>query len=172
MESVVIAYKFLNPGRVAPFTGFRWPVDEWVEGVGVELCRDGIHGCHARHLPIWMGRELWEIELGGEVVERERKVVGSRGRLVQPIERWNDELLEEFGRFCSARTRKRVGFIPVLSGFVVDVDRFVAQRRFAIAGFAAARAAELRDGPRAYERERALQAGWLAERLGLDTAAA
>jgi hypothetical protein len=164
----VIAYKFLVEGAVAPFTGFRWPVEAWVEGVGVELCRGGIHACHARHLPIWMGPELWEIELDGEIVERERKVVAARGRLLRRIEKWNDELLEDFGRFCLARTRQRVGFLPVLAGFVADVDRFVAQKRFAIAGFAAARAAELRDGPGAYERERLLQAGWLAERLGLE----
>jgi hypothetical protein len=55
----------------------------------------------------------------------------------------------------------------VLAGFVADVDRFVAAGRIPIAGFAAARAAELRDGPAAYARERSVQAAWLAERLGL-----
>jgi len=161
----MIAYKFLDTDGVAPFTGFRWPVDEWVETGGVELCRDGVHACRARDLPIWMGRELWEIELDGQVVERDRKVVAARGRLLRRIPEWNEGLLEAFGRFCSRRTRERVGFLPVLAGYVVDVDRFVAQRRFPIAGFAAARAAELRDGPDGYERERLLQAAWLAERL-------
>jgi hypothetical protein len=55
----------------------------------------------------------------------------------------------------------------VLSGYVGDVDRFVAQRRIPIAGFAAARAAERRDGPAAYGEERGAQAAWLAERLQL-----
>ena len=114
-----------------------------------------------------MGEELWEIELDGEVIDLERKLVAARGRLLRRVPEWNADLLEEFGRFCSRRTRERVGFLPILSGFVADVDRFVAQRRFPIAAFAAARAAELRDGPAAYERERQLQAGWLAERLGL-----
>ena len=53
------------------------------------------------------------------------------------------------------------------AGFVADVERFVAADRIPIAGFAAARAAELRDGPAAYEEERLAQANWLAERLGL-----
>jgi hypothetical protein len=57
--------------------------------------------------------------------------------------------------------------LPYLSGFVRDVDRFVAQNRIAIAGFAAARAAELRDGPAAYDSERAVQAQWLARRVGI-----
>lgn len=164
----MIAYKFLDTGSVAPFTGFRWPVGEWVETGGVEVCREGIHACRVRDLPIWMGRELWEIELGGEVLERERKLVASKGRLNRRLEEWNDGLAEAFGRFCARRTRERVGFLPALGGFVADVDRFVSQRRFPIAGFAAARAAELRDGPAAYEQERLAQAAWLAERLGLE----
>ena len=167
MEGIVIAYKFLDAERVAPFTGFRWPIEEWVEADRVEPCRGGIHALRVHDLPIWMGRELWEIELDGDIVEQERKVVARRGRLVRRVPEWNDELLERFGRFCAKRTRERVGFLPMLSGFVADVDRFVAQRRFPIAGFAAARAAELRGGSAAYDRERQAQAGWLAERLGL-----
>lgn len=167
MARRVIAYKFLDEQGAAPFTGFRWPVDEWVEAGRADPCGVGIHACRVRDLPVWMGRQLWEIELDGEVVELERKLVAPRGRLVRRVSEWNDALLEGFGRFCVTRTRERVGFLPILSGFVVDIDRFVAQRRFPIAGFAAARAAELRDGPAAYERERLVQAAWLAERLGL-----
>ncbi len=163
----MIAYKFLTGDGVAPFTGFRWPVGDWVEADRVDPCSGGIHACRVRDLPIWMAPELWEIELDGEVVERERKLVAARGRLLARVSGWNDELLEGFAHFCAGRTRERVGFLPILSGFVVDVDRFVAQRRFPIAGFAAARAAELRDGPAAYECERLVQAAWLAERLGL-----
>jgi hypothetical protein len=163
----MIACKFLDRGRVAPFTGFRWPVDEWVHAEHVDPCRGGIHACRVRHLPIWMGAELWQIELEGEVVEQDRKLVAAGGRLVQRVPGWNEELLASFGRFCAERTRKRVGYLPALSGFVADIDRFLSQGRVPIAGFAAARAAELRDGPAAYERERLLQAAWLAEQLGL-----
>ena len=167
MAAGVIAYKFLAAGAVAPFTGFRWPVGEWVEVAGVDPCLQGVHACRVRDLPVWLGRELWEIELGGDVVEQERKVVAARGRLTRRIEAWDERAADEFGRFCARRTRRRVGFVPVLSGFAGDVDRFVAQRRIGIAAFAAARAAELRDGPAAYEEERRAQAAWLAERLGL-----
>jgi hypothetical protein len=163
----VNAYKFLDDGGVAPFTGFPWPVGEWVEAVGVDVCVEGIHACRVRDLPVWLGRELWEIELDGEVIEHERKLVAPRGRLTRRVEAWNDDVAHEFGRFCARRTRERVGFLPVLSGYVVDVERFVVQRRIPIAGFAAARAAERRDGPAAYEEERRVQAVWLAERLEL-----
>ena len=164
----MIAYKFLDDGAVGPFTGFRWPVGEWVDAGGVEPCLEGIHACRLRDLPVWLGHELWEIELDGGSVEQERKVVAPRGRLTRRIEVWNTRAAREFGRFCARRTRERVGYVPVLAGFVADVERFVAADRIAIAGFAAARAAELRDGPAAYEQERRAQATWLAERLGLD----
>src|SRR5207253_4772684 len=82
----VIAYKFLQAGAVGPFTGFRWPVGEWVEAAGVDPCLQGVHACRVRHLPFWLGRELWEIELAGAVVEQDRKLVAERGRLTQRIE--------------------------------------------------------------------------------------
>ncbi len=166
----MIAYKFLDDAGFAPFTGFRWPPGKWVEAGGVDPCRVGVHACRVRDLPIWLGRQLWEIELDGRLVEREWQVVAQRGRLVRRLEEWNDDLLDGFGRLCALRTRERVGFLPVLSGFVADVERFVAEGRFPIAGFAAARAAELRDGPSAYEEERAAQAAWLAEKLRLHPA--
>ena len=163
----MIAYKFLLADRIGPFTGFRWPVGEWVEAAGVDPCLRGVHACRIRDLPVWLGPELWELELAGDVTEQERKLVATRGRLTRRVDVWNERLAQEFGRFCAQRTRERVGYVPVLSGFVGDVERFVAQRRIPIAGFAAARAAELRDGRAAYEEERQVQAAWLAEQLGL-----
>src|SRR5919201_1476204 len=129
MARRVIAYKFLAAGAVAPFTRFRWPIGEWVEAEAVDPCRHGIHACRVRDLPIWLGRELWEVELDGEVVELERKLVAARGRLNRRLDAWNDALASEFGRFCVRRTRERVGFLPHLAGFAADVERFVSQRR-------------------------------------------
>jgi hypothetical protein len=163
----LIAYKFLMEGGRGRFTGFLWHAGVWVEAETVNPCRTGIHACRVRDLPIWLDDELWEIELGGNVIGGDRKIVASRGRLTKRIEDWTPGLAREFGRYCAQRTRERVGFLPLLSGFVADVDRFVAQDRIPIAGFAAARAAELRDGPAAYEAERTAQSSWLADRLGL-----
>jgi hypothetical protein len=167
LEERVIAYKFLRDGGVAPYTGFRWPLEEWVEAAGADPCREGIHACAVRDLPIWMGPELWEIELGGEVVAHGRKLVAPRGRLVRRLGAWNDALIRDFGRECVRRTRERVGFLPVISGYAFDADRLAGLGRVPLAAFAAARAAELRDGPTGYDEERRLQAVWLAERLGL-----
>jgi hypothetical protein len=167
VEHGVIAYKILDRGAVAPYTRFRWREGEWVEADGVEPCRSGIHACRPRDLPHWLGPELWEIELDGDIVEQERKVVAARGRLVGRIAEWNAALLREFTAACRTETKERVGSIPGLSGFVGDIDRFRAADRHGLAAFAAARAAERAGGARAYDRERARQAAWLADRLGL-----
>jgi hypothetical protein len=168
MARGMIAYKFLAAGAVGPFSGYRWRPGEWVEATAADPCRQGVHACRTRDLPIWLDDELWEVEIDGPVVEQARKLVARRGRLARRIDAWTKDVAHEFGRSCAHRTRERVGFLPVLSGFVADVDGFVAQGRFAIAGFAAARAAELRDGPSGYDAERLAQAAWLADRLGIE----
>jgi hypothetical protein len=166
VASRVIAYKFLADGAVGPFTRFRWPVGDWVESESIEPCRAGVHACRARDLPFWLGRELWEIELDGEIVERERKVIARRGRLVRRREEWTRGLLDEFVADLQARARRRFGSVPVVSGYLEDIERFRSAGRFGLAAFAAARAAERYGGPREYERERVKQADWLTARLG------
>lgn len=163
----MIAYKFLRDGEIAPFTGFAWPVGEWVEAGEVQFCRTGIHACRPRDLPIWLGRHLWEIELAGEIIEQERKVVAQRGRLERRLDAWTPQLLEEFVDDLYRRTRRRFGGVAVAGGYVADIARFRSQRRTGLAALAAARAAEWNGGPRAYDAERGRQAQWLAERLGL-----
>jgi hypothetical protein len=167
VEAGVIAYKFLDDGACAPFTGFRWPVDEWVEVPVVQPCRTGLHACRVRDLPYWLGRELWRVELAGEVVAERTKVVAARARLRERIDEWDDGARDELAADVLHRTRERFGSIPVVSGYVVDIEWFRATRRVGLAAMAAARAAERSGGPRAYERERARQAGWLARRLRL-----
>ena len=166
----MIAYKLLADGCVGPFSRFRWPAGEWVDAEAVETCRSGIHACRVRDLPFWLGPELWEIEFDGDVSEQERKIVARRGRLVRQVAAWNPDLLRAFTSSCRDATKLRVGAIPTLSGFVGDIDRFRSDDRHGLAAFAAARAAEVAGGPAAYERERARQAAWLADRLGLGDA--
>jgi len=166
----VTAYKFLEAGAVSPFAGFRWPLDEWVDAAGADPCRRGIHACRIRDLPFWLNDELWEIELDGDIVEQERKVVAPRGRLVRRVDGWNRDVLHEFGSSVLARTRTRFGAVAGLAGYVGDIQLHLASGRVPLAAFAAARAAEVNGGPAEYERERSRQAAWLAARLGLGAA--
>jgi len=167
MGSCVRAYKFLADGVVSPFARFPWPVGEWVDATAADPCRRGIHACRVDDLPFWLGAELWEIELDGDVLVHERKVVVQRGRLVSRVDEWNDSVRAELGASVLARTRMRFGAIAGLAGYVGDIQGHLATGRVPLAAFAAARAAELGGGPGEYERERSRQAAWLAERLGL-----
>lgn len=100
----MIAYKFLQAGRVAAFSGETWPEDDPVQATGPLVpCRNGVHGCRIEDLPYWLDEELWEIELEGEVVEDALKLLGRRGRLVRRIDAWDEETRRAFARMCLGR---------------------------------------------------------------------
>lgn len=103
----MIAYKFLRAGRIGRFSGFRWPEPgHWVRVPGnVEACRRGIHACRVPNLPWWLGEELWEIELDGDVRPDEHKVIASTGRLRSQIEAWTPASAIEYGEACAWRAR-------------------------------------------------------------------
>jgi hypothetical protein len=161
------AYKFLADGAVSPFARFRWPVGEWVDAASADMCRLGIHACRVGDLPFWLDSELWKIELEGEVVEHPRKIVASRGRLIRRVDEWDASVRRDFGAWVLKRTRLRFGAVAGVGGYVGDMERHLSTGRVPLAAFSAARAAEIAGGPVEYERERARQAVWLAERLGL-----
>lgn len=91
-------YKFLQNGHEHPhgrFSDFAWPVPEapggaeWVVAtLPLEVCRRGIHVCRPDDLPHWLDDELWEVEVAGEVVEDDDKVIVERARLVAPVGGW------------------------------------------------------------------------------------
>ena len=133
----------------------------WVDA-DVDPCRSGVHACRAPTCR-WVGRTLYEIELDGEILEDRMKVVASRGRLlrrVTPGTAWPTST-----RACAptARTSWRAGRARKWEA-VVEPS---VPEGGALLGFVAARIAEAVDGEAAYHRERARQAEWLVERLGL-----
>ena len=166
----MIAYKFLRDDGTSVFTGFQWPLPgdapgTWVEA-RVEQCRSGIHACRPTDLPLWAGRRLYEIELSGEIVEEETKVVASRGRLLRRLEAW-DELRDEYTRMCADRAHElALGSSPPLTEWDAAVEPSVPEGP-ALLGFVAARIAEEISGVDAYHAERARQVDWLVERLEL-----
>jgi hypothetical protein len=163
----MIAYKFLGQNRVAPFTRLRWPEPgEWLESERVELCLSGVHACRVVDLPYWLQTELWKVELEGDVLEGERLVAARRGRLVGQIEAWTDGVAKDFGWSCAKEARRRASVSPDLEEYAVDAEG-AAERTPRFAAFASARLAELQDGSAGYEVERARQARWLADALGL-----
>jgi hypothetical protein len=98
------AYKFLRPGRVAPFSELEWQEGTWVEATeGLQMCRSGIHACRLDQLAYWLAEELWEIELDGEVEETDLQVIAPRGKLVARVEQWNVAAQSDFALECVRR---------------------------------------------------------------------
>ena len=105
----MIAYKFLRAGRTGPFSGFEWPQPGvWVRTSSPTIpCTRGVHACRTRDLPWWLGEELWEIELAGEVQVDEHKLVAAAGRLCARIDGWTPACAQEYAEACAWRARDR-----------------------------------------------------------------
>lgn len=166
----LIGYKFLRRDGTGVFSGFEWPRPDGGPGAWVEAaiypCRSGIHACRPGDLPYWVGGPLYEIELEGEIVEQPMKVVAARGRLVRRIGAWEKQR-DTFTRMCADRAHELAGEAsPTLDGWEAVIEPSVPEGP-ALLGFVAARIAEEISGPNAYTAERARQAEWLVERLGL-----
>jgi hypothetical protein len=167
----MIAYKFLRDGS-SVFTGFHWPLPEdgapgrWVDAP-VDPCRSGVHACRLAELPMWVAPLLYEIELDGDIVEHRWKVVASRGRLVRRIDDWSDQLCAAYTRMCASRAHElALGAAPPLHSWDAVIEPAVPEGP-ALLGFVAARINEERRGVQGYHVERARQAAWLVEHLGL-----
>ena len=118
-------------------------------------------------LPRWAGRVLYEVELGGRIVEEADKLTAERGRLVRRIGAWDDER-DAYTRMCADRAHELVRAAPPELAHWDSVVEPSIHEGPALLGFVAARIAEEVDGsPDAYRAERERQTAWLAGRLGL-----
>jgi hypothetical protein len=148
------ALKFLRHGAVGRFSGFAWPAPgEWVHAAAGPLpCRSAIHACRVRDLPIWLDEELWVVELDGEIAAEETKIAAASGRLVRRVDAWDPDVAQQFASACAERV--------VDPGYADDARGLAAAGVAAAAAYVAARAGD-------WATERAWQAAWLSDRLGL-----
>jgi hypothetical protein len=135
-------------------------------------CSSGVHACPVETLPTWIHDELWRVELDGEVVRFESVLVALRGRLVERVPGWNLETGREFANACAERIRERAAASPdplraayaeFLAGLAEAANDSVG---VSLTAYGAAHAVDESE-PGAFTSERAWQARWLAERLGL-----
>jgi hypothetical protein len=166
----VIAYKFLERGRIGPFSGFRWPERDWVETSGqLELCRHGVHACAEDALSEWLSDELWVLELDGAIERHDGLLVGERARLVRHVEGWDDAAAGAFALACVERLHDRARSDERFRSFASDVQRHLdgtRRRRAAVIAYIARHAAQLVD-PRGWEDERVWQSASIRTLAGL-----
>jgi hypothetical protein len=127
------------------------------------VCATGVHACSTADLPYWLDEELWEIELDAPAAGGRRKLVAGRGRLLRRLDAWDEAAMAAFALACRESVERRAAANADVAPFLGDID----WTRPSTSAFVAARAAELDAGEAAYAAERARQAEWLAERLGL-----
>ncbi|HKZ15776.1 MAG TPA: hypothetical protein VJL81_18215 [Solirubrobacterales bacterium] len=186
-----LAYKFLRPGAVGPFSGHHWSVPsdaepgEWVHGsLDEEVCRGGVHACEGRFLARWIWEELWVIELGGEVEARGHKLRAPRGRLLRRVEAWSAPVAKDFAEACAARAAEHAAMAPaevarVAAGMAADGatraetaratgDPYVAAHGAAVCAYISAMTALRAGGRERHDDEREWQAEWLLRELALD----
>ncbi|HEX4718912.1 MAG TPA: hypothetical protein VH300_10310 [Thermoleophilaceae bacterium] len=165
------AYKFLKPDGTGVFSAFPWPLPAAAPGAWVssdpDPCRSGIHACRPQHLPLWIGRSLYEIELDGEIRDDPTKVIASQGRLVRRIEAWDERAHDDYTRMCADRAHELTR-AHGLDSWDAVIEPSIPEGG-ALLGFVAARIADEVDGEAGYYRERASQTDWLVRRLQLSS---
>jgi hypothetical protein len=176
------AYKVLSHGRSA-FTGWEWPLPEherpgeWVVVTGpLGLCINGIHASTVDQLPQWLGDEIWELELDGEVLRTEPALIAGRARLIRLLEEWDEQARLAFCQDCARRAHEIAARYPtgaeLYSG---KIEPFTSRGMAAAVGYWTAlltgeSASGSRSGPdydAAFAHERTMQANWLRRELNL-----
>lgn len=150
------AYKFLALGGVGRFSEFAWPrpagaePGSWVvTGEQLEDCRHGVHACMLDQLLDWVDDELWEIELGGEIVAGDAMVVAERGRLVGQVAGWDGRTAQEFADACAWRARDYALSTLRRVGLTDEAELLVGAVELGEMQAGAAAAFERSDGPAA-----------------------
>jgi hypothetical protein len=175
-------YKVLNHGR-SEFTGWRWPLPEggrlgdWVVVSGpLSLCSNGVHASTIDQLPQWLGDEIWEVELDGDVLRTEPALVAGRARLVRQVDEWDERARLAFCQDCAWRARGPAARYPLGAEiFTGKIEPFTGRGMAAAVGYWTAlltgeSATGRRGGPdydAAFARERSAQAEWLRRELSL-----
>ena len=102
-------YKLTAKGAKSTHGGnLKWPrprgkrPGKWVKVTGkIRLCFNGLHAVTADHILDWTCREIWEVELAGEVIDDGKKVVASRARLLRLV--MDEAAIRHFALACAAR---------------------------------------------------------------------
>ena len=122
-SETMLAWKFLERGRVAPFGGHVWPAPgtgvpgPWIQPPGGE-----VFACRLSDLPWWVNAELWEVELEAPIRLLPTQIAGRRGRLVRCMSGWDDVALRAYGVACAERARDLAVSLFLREGRTADAD--------------------------------------------------
>jgi hypothetical protein len=118
-------YKYLNEDGTACNGGIggwslptqgedgTWTPGEWMPPIEGDLvpCANGYHVCEEDHLLMWAGPALFEVEICGEQIRCDDKVVVRQARLLRRLN-WNDRTARLFACDCAERVIHLCGDDP------------------------------------------------------------
>ena len=101
-------YKFLTPQGTGGHSFYVWPKDAWTPVIEysqpLEMCKVGYHVLTADQLlGDYMQAELWRVDVAGEIVRGDDKLIVRQARLADRIETWNDRTALLFACDCAER---------------------------------------------------------------------
>jgi hypothetical protein len=181
----VIAYKFLNAAGRGRFSEACWPLPvdggpgAWLSAsLPLLPCVRGVHALLPQQLPFWLDQQLWEIELDGQIIERDSMLVAQRGRLLRRIEGWSQAGWEALCEFVRQRSEMHIARVAQECSeqlerarfYMQEVDAFIGLGAYPTAVYVAAVAAHVGSAlapEAAYRAERAQQAHFLSGYLQL-----
>jgi len=101
-------YKVLDEHRNPIHGGKgRWAYRKWMPHIdNIEACECGYHVCREQDLVRWLGPTIWEVEIKGDVIFLDDKVVASDARLVRKVQNWNKRTARLFACDCAEHVLK------------------------------------------------------------------
>jgi hypothetical protein len=103
-------YKFLNLDGTTPQGYGTWHLPKgkrpgkWMKVTGdLVPCKNGLHVMRLGDLLEWAAEHLYEVEVRGEVLPADDKVVARQARVLRKVDTWNDRNLRLFACDCAER---------------------------------------------------------------------
>jgi len=95
-------YKVLDKSQNSCFGGNHfWEVGKWYEVSGELIpCQNGFHFCQAKDLLKWIGEEIWEAQVEGEVIDFDDKLIARRARITRRCN-WDKHMARLFAVQCA-----------------------------------------------------------------------
>ena len=103
-------YKFLTADNRGEYSRYDFtaylPTDDqpgpWLPVVDeIKLCEKGYHAAGKENLVDWINVQLFEVELGADVVDGDKKSVSSKMRFLRKVDAWNDRTARLFACWCA-----------------------------------------------------------------------
>ena len=98
-------YKVLGKNQICHHGGNgQWlPPPNWMPAIKGDLvaCQNGYHILKREQVILWLGPEIWEVEVDGEIIKDTEKCLVRKARLTKQLKNWNERTARLFAADCA-----------------------------------------------------------------------